>query len=151
VATRDRSAVIRAQWAAVHAAEWGAQLANSRALVSTVIAAHLPQRLALQLTREVALPAERRASELRRSERVALIDALTSYELPWTGDEGFAKAEVTGGGVALDEVDPGTLESRRCPGLYLCGEMLDAFGPIGGHNFAWAWSTGRLAGLGASR
>jgi predicted flavoprotein YhiN len=51
--------------------------------------------------------------------------------------------------VALDEVDPRTLESRRHPGLHVCGEALDAFGPIGGHNFQWAWSTGRSAGLGA--
>ena len=53
--------------------------------------------------------------------------------------------------VALDEVDPRTLESRRTPGLYLCGEILDAFGPIGGHNFLWAWATGRAAGTGAAR
>ena len=58
---------------------------------------------------------------------------------------------MTGGGVALDQVDPGTLESRVHPGLYLCGEMLDAFGPIGGHNFLWAWVTGRAAGLAAGR
>ena len=51
--------------------------------------------------------------------------------------------------MALDEVDARTLESRRCAGLYFCGEMLDAFGPIGGHNFAWAWATGRAAGLAA--
>ena len=80
-----------------------------------------------------------------------MIDKLTSYELPWTGDEGYKKAEVTGGSVALDEVDPRTLESRRTPGLYLCGELLDAFGPIGGHNFAWAFSTGWVAGQGAAR
>ena len=53
-------------------------------------------------------------------------------------------------GAALDEVDRHSLESRRHRGLFLCGEMLDAFGPIGGHNFAWAWSTGRTAGLGAA-
>jgi predicted flavoprotein YhiN len=52
--------------------------------------------------------------------------------------------------VALSEVDPRTLESRRKPGLFLCGELLDAFGPIGGFNFAWAWATGRLAGRGAA-
>ncbi len=51
--------------------------------------------------------------------------------------------------MALDQVSPRTLESRRHPGLFLCGEMLDAFGPIGGYNFAWAWSTGRLAGTAA--
>jgi predicted flavoprotein YhiN len=79
------------------------------------------------------------------------VDVLARYPLPWTGDEGYKKAEVTGGGVALAEVDPRTLESRRAPGLYLCGELLDAFGPIGGYNFLWAWATGRLAGLGAAR
>ncbi len=99
---------------------------------------------------EARVPLDRRASDLRRAERLALIDMLTAYELPWTGDGGFAKAEVTGGGVDLREVNPQTLESRRHQGLFLCGEMLDAFGPIGGHNFAWAWATGRLAGLGAA-
>ena len=56
-------------------------------------------------------------------------------------------AEVTGGGVSLAEVNPASLQSRRAPGLYLCGEMLDAFGPIGGYNFLWGWVSGRIAGL----
>jgi predicted flavoprotein YhiN len=120
-------------------------------VVSNAVSVHVPQRLTLQLMHECAVPPDRRLSELRRHERVALVGALTSYPLPWTGDEGYKKAEVTGGGVALDEVDPTTLESRRRPGLFLCGEMLDAFGPIGGHNFAWAWATGRLAGIAAAR
>ena len=98
---------------------------------------------------EAGIPADRRTSSLKRSERLALIDALTGYPLPWSGNEGYKKAEVTGGGVALGEVDPKTLESKRVAGLYLCGEMLDAFGPIGGHNFSWAWATGRAAGLAA--
>ena len=95
-------------------------------------------------------PSDRRTSSLKRSERLALIDALTAYPLSWSGNEGYKKAEVTGGGVALGEVDPKTLESKRVAGLYLCGEMLDAFGPIGGHNFSWAWATGRAAGIAAA-
>jgi predicted flavoprotein YhiN len=150
IATRNNDAVIRAQWATVEAREWETLFAESRALVSTVVAAHVPHRLAVQLIHEAGVPSERRAGELRRMERVKLIDALTSYPLPWTGHEGFKKAEVTGGGVALEELSARTLESRSRPGLFLCGEMLDAFGPIGGHNFAWAWATGRLAGLGAA-
>ena len=71
--------------------------------------------------------------------------------LPWIGDEGYKKAEVTGGGVDLAAIDPHTMESRTHKGLFLCGEMLDAFGPIGGYNFLWAWATGRAAGLGAGR
>jgi predicted Rossmann fold flavoprotein len=151
LATRNRDAIIRVQWAPHSAQEWETRLVPTGALVSTVLSASVPQRLAAQLMHEAGVPSDRPMSTLRRRERVALIEALTTYRLPWTGDEGFKKAEVTGGGVALDEVDPRTLESRRHPGLFLCGEMLDAFGPIGGHNFAWAWSTGRLAGLGAGR
>jgi hypothetical protein len=108
-----------------------------------------PERLAEQLVVEAGVPLTRRAAELRRAERVALIERLTAYSLAWTGDEGYRKAEVTGGGVALTEVEPRTLESKKVKGLYLCGEMLDAFGPIGGHNFSWAWATGRAAGLAA--
>jgi predicted Rossmann fold flavoprotein len=150
VATRNRNAVIRVQWAAVDATEWESMFAASQALVSKVVGARLPQRLAAQLLDETRVSPDRRANELRRIERIALIEALTTYRLPWTGDEGYKKAEVTGGGIALDEVHPQTLESHRHRGLYLCGELLDAFGPIGGHNFAWAWATGRLAGLAAA-
>ncbi|MEO7456360.1 MAG: NAD(P)/FAD-dependent oxidoreductase, partial [Gemmatimonadaceae bacterium] len=82
--------------------------------------------------------------------RQRLLDVLVRGALPWTSDEGYKKAEVTGGGVSLAEVNARTMESRRAPGLFLCGEMLDAFGPIGGYNFCWAWATGRAAGLGAA-
>ena len=88
-------------------------------------------------------------TELRRDERLRLIETLVRGELPWTGDEGYKKAEVTGGGVSLAEVDSRTMESRMHPNLFICGELLDAFGPIGGYNFCWAWATGRAAGLGA--
>jgi hypothetical protein len=57
---------------------------------------------------------------------------------------------VTGGGVSLAEIDPRTMESRKLPEVYLCGEVLDAFGPIGGYNFLWAFATGRAAGMGAA-
>jgi predicted flavoprotein YhiN len=115
-----------------------------------VVGRRLPKRLTEQLVAECGIPSDRHAAELRRDERTKLVDRLVHYELPWTGDEGYKKAEVTGGGVALDAVDPRTFESRRHRGLFPCGELLDAFGPIGGHNFAWAWATGRLAGLGAA-
>ena len=140
------SRTIRAQWSTLDQAAWERELEAPSALVATLLTRHLPSRLAEQLMAESGVPTDRRTSALRRTERLALIECLTSYVLPVTGDEGYKKAEVTGGGVALDEVDLRTLESRRCPGLYFCGEVLDAFGPIGGHNFAWAWATGRAAG-----
>ena len=150
-AAGESRAAVRVRWCDLDARAWQQELVAAGGLVVNIVGKHVPQRLASQLLLECQIPADRRAAELRRDERTRLIDLLVSYELPWTGDEGYKKAEVTGGGVALDEVDPKTLESRRHRGLFLCGEMLDAFGPIGGHNFAWAWATGRLAGLGASR
>jgi predicted Rossmann fold flavoprotein len=110
----------------------------------------LPARLVDRLLEDAGIDPLRQLTQLRRRERTALLQCLCRYPLRWTGDEGYRKAEVTGGGVALAEVHPATLESRRSPGLFLTGEMLDAFGPIGGHNFAWAWATGRSAGLGAA-
>ncbi len=151
VTARGEKPMIRAQWSTRTASEWGADLEAPSASVAAILGRHIPARLAEHLMREAGIPADRRTSSLKRSERLALIDALTSYPLPWSGNEGYKKAEVTGGGVALDEVDSKTLESKRVAGLYLCGEMLDAFGPIGGHNFSWAWATGRAAGLAAGR
>ena len=62
-----------------------------------------------------------------------------------TGSRGYTHAEATAGGVALDEVDPATMQSRRTPGLYLVGEILDVDGRLGGFNFQWAWSSARVA------
>lgn len=142
--------LLRVQWSGVDADGWRQALGPGAGFVATAVNRHVPQRLAAQLLRDADVPADRRLAELKREERERLIERLTAYVLPWTGHEGYRKAEVTGGGVSLDELDAGTLESRRHPGLFFCGEMLDAFGPIGGHNFAWAWATGRLAGRGAA-
>ncbi|MFN7022779.1 MAG: NAD(P)/FAD-dependent oxidoreductase, partial [Phycisphaerales bacterium] len=64
---------------------------------------------------------------------------------------GFVAAETTAGGVPLAEVRLDTMESRLCPGLYLCGEILDVDGRIGGFNFQWAWASGHVAGTAAAR
>ncbi len=143
---------IRVQWCGLDAAAWEARLTQrSPQQVLTMLRAELPARLAERLLSESGVPAEMQLAQLPREARRALLERLCRYELPWTADEGYKKAEVTGGGVALGEVDPATLESRRAPGIYFAGEVLDAFGPIGGYNFAWAWATGRAAGLGAAR
>ena len=139
---------LRVAWTDADAGAWDARLQDhGPGTVATLLRAALPTRLADALLAHAEVPPDRARAELRRDERRRLVAALTAFELPWTGDEGYRKAEVTGGGVGLGEVHPGTLESRRQPGLYFCGEVLDAFGPIGGYNFMWAWSTGRLAGV----
>jgi len=141
-----------ASWGDRDRGDWERDLnEGGRVHLATVVRRYLPERLTLALLDQAGVPAERPLAQLRREEREAVLGALTALPLPVTGHEGYRKAEVTGGGVALSEVDPVTLESRRAPGLFLCGEMLDAFGPIGGYNFLWAWATGRAAGLGARR
>lgn len=149
VCVRDATAQLRAAWTTTTPEAWDARFREGDRHVATLVSQELPERLALELLALAGVPRDRRTSSLTRTERTALTLRLTACELPWTGHEGYKKAEVTGGGLALDEVDPRTLESRRCPGLFFCGEVLDAFGPIGGHNFAWAWATGRAAGAGA--
>jgi predicted Rossmann fold flavoprotein len=142
---------IYVQWTELDRDAWDRRLREAgTGEVGPLLRRHLPQRLADTLLEECDVASATPLAHLRRDSRTRLVEALARYPLPWTGDEGYKKAEVTGGGVALGEVDPHTLQSRLRPGLFLCGELLDAFGPIGGHNFAWAWATGRTAGLGAA-
>lgn len=145
------AARVQVRWTRHDDDGWAALLRPQGArAVAGVLRAELPDRLADALLDAAGVDPTRLLADLTRDERRRLVDTLVRGELPWTGDEGYKKAEVTGGGVRLGEVDPRTLESRRHPGLFLCGEVLDAFGPIGGYNFLWAWATGRAAGTGAA-
>ena len=92
------------------------------------------------------LPVDRRAAALAKPDRQKLVAAVKRLRLPLQGTLGFEKAEVTAGGVSLDEVDSRTMQSKLQPGLYFAGEVLDLDGWIGGYNFQSAWSTGWLAG-----
>jgi predicted flavoprotein YhiN len=85
-----------------------------------------------------------------RDDRRQLVRNLIELPLPVVRDRGFEFAEVTAGGVPLSEVNTATMESRACPGLFLCGEIFDVDGKIGGYNFQWAWASGRLAGIHAA-
>ena len=135
------------------ASQWDAALkgaAGARSLSSFLGKSSLPDRLA-NLILDVARVADVQLSYLSRDARARVVEALTAFPLPATGTEGYRTAEVTGGGVALEEVDAGSGRSRLVPGLFFAGEILDAFGPIGGFNFQWAWATGRTAGEAAAR
>ena len=148
---RGPAAHLTVQWTALDEEGWEAVLRpEGTQTVGRVLKHRLPERLAGMLLDQVGIDASHTLAQLRREDRLRLVESLVRGGLPWTGHEGYKKAEVTGGGVSLGEIDPRTLESRRCPGLYICGEALDAFGPIGGYNFLWAWATGRAAGRGAS-
>jgi len=150
-APKAELAQITVRWSARDADGWLRALRRSgNRSVRTVLREELPDRLADVLLYFANIDVGRSTAELTREERTALIETLVNGPLPWSGDEGYAKAEVTGGGVSLAEIDPRTMESRLHRNLFLCGELLDAFGPIGGYNFLWAWATGRAAGMGAA-
>ena len=115
-------------------------------LAPGIVARYVPQRLAETIIAQAGLDPERRAAEVSRNERQRLVAWLKQFDIPVSGTLGFNRAEVTAGGVALDEVDSHTMESRLAPGVFLAGEVLDIDGPIGGYNFQAAFSTGWLAG-----
>jgi hypothetical protein len=83
---------------------------------------------------------------LSRDNRRRIVHALLAWPLAVIDSRGYGFAEVTAGGVALDEIDPATMASRCCKGLFLVGEVLDVDGRLGGFNFQWAWSSGCVAG-----
>jgi predicted Rossmann fold flavoprotein len=119
--------------------------------LSAVLSAWLPRRLCDAVVVLAGLAVDRKAAGLSRADRGALAATLKRLRLPVTGTLGFGRAEVTAGGVALDEVDSRTMRSKLAPGLFVAGELLDLDGPIGGYNFQAAWSTGWLAGARAAR
>jgi predicted flavoprotein YhiN len=118
--------------------------------VRTWLGERLPERIADVLTTESGLGGAA-MSQIPRERRGMLLHALTERDLGVTGTLGYEKAEVTAGGVPLSEVDASTLESRVAPGLWLCGEILDVEGRLGGFNFQWAWSSGTVAGRSAAK
>jgi predicted Rossmann fold flavoprotein len=119
-----------------------------KALLRNALSRLLPARVAAAVLRkleiEEALPMIRLPRDLRRK----LVHALLAWPLPVVGSRGYIQAEVTAGGVPLSEIDPGSMASRKCPGLYLVGEILDVDGRIGGFNFQWAWSSAWVAAAG---
>ncbi len=106
----------------------------------------LPRRLRGELLEVCGILPDKPAAELKNQELEKLAAALKGTPLQLSGTLGFKKAEVTAGGVPLDEVDARTMQSKLAPGLFLAGEVLDLDGPIGGYNFQAAFSTGMLAG-----
>jgi predicted Rossmann fold flavoprotein len=119
-----------------------------RTLVKT-LAQRLPQRFSESLSQYAECDGQAAIAQLPRKGRDRLLTLLTKFPFPIVQDRGWNYAEVTAGGVPLEEIDFRTMESKLVPGLYFVGEILDCDGRIGGFNFQWAWATGRLAGTAA--
>ena len=111
-----------------------------KAELRTVLAEVLPQRLAQHLAAEGTM------ANLPDRDLEALAERLKAWKIVPNGTEGYAKAEVTVGGVDTDELSSRTMEAKKVPGLFVIGEAVDVTGWLGGYNFQWAWSSGWAAG-----
>ena len=120
--------------------------ARPKALVSTVLATRIPASVADSWIVASAIDREATMAHLAKNDRRRLLHALLDTPMAVIDSRGYAYAEVTSGGIPLGEIDPATMQSRVCPGLFLVGEILDVDGRLGGFNFQWAWSSGWIAG-----
>jgi hypothetical protein len=115
-----------------------------RLTLSRAVNAHLPARLSETLLERIALSgdlgnlADRKLEEASRR--------LSNWRFMPNGTEGYAKAEVTAGGISTGELSSKNMEARQMPGLYAIGEAVDVTGWLGGYNFQWAWASGHAAG-----
>jgi len=129
---------------------WTDPTVLSAATVRRLLGERLPARLLERLCEEAGVEPGARIAQVTKAARSALLQRVCERDLAVSGTLGYEKAEVTAGGVVLTEVSPSTLESRVAPGLFLCGEVLDVEGRLGGFNFQWAWSSGTVAGRAAA-
>ena len=121
-----------------------AKAARPRTSLAKLIGEALPERLALTLCEQLALGGE--LGSLTDKTLDFAEARLADWRFTPNGSEGFAKAEVTLGGISTAELSSRTMEARRMPGLYAIGEAVDVTGWLGGYNFQWAWASGWAAG-----
>jgi predicted Rossmann fold flavoprotein len=117
-----------------------------RARANTVLSTRVPAAVADAWLAFAGIDRDTTMAHVGREQRRGLVHALVEGPVAVVDSRGYGYAEVTAGGVPLDEIDPATMQSRACPGLYLVGEILDVDGRLGGFNFQWAWSSGWVAG-----
>jgi predicted Rossmann fold flavoprotein len=115
--------------------------ARPKAELKSILAELVPQRLA------VALAQEKSMAQVGPHDMQALHQRLRQWSVIPNGSEGYAKAEVTVGGIDTSNLSSKTMEAKAVPGLYAIGEAVDVTGWLGGYNFQWAWASGFVAGM----
>lgn len=121
-----------------------AKRTTPKLLPKTFLSNHLSARFAQRLCERHGCA--RPMGEMADADIRAMSQALQQWEIPIKGTEGYAKAEVTRGGVDTRNLSPKTMECNAVPGLYFIGEVVDVTGWLGGYNFQWAWASGFAAG-----
>jgi hypothetical protein len=114
--------------------------------LNTVLQQHFPKRVVTALAEQHQWPLSNKLADTSNAQFQTIADNLNRWQLKPNGTEGYRTAEVTLGGVNVDEISSKTMESQKQPGLYFIGEVLDVTGWLGGFNFQWAWSSGFACG-----
>ena len=123
---------------------------NANRAFHNVLERLLPRLMIPVVVERSGIPGEIQANSVTRAQRRRLLDVLKGFRVDIAGPRPIEEAIVTSGGIKVSEVDPHTMASKKTPGLYLAGEVLDVDAYTGGFNLQIAWSTGRAAGLGAA-
>ena len=123
---------------------------SPRKTLGSVVDRYLPDRLTTPFMATAGVEPQTRGAHLSAKALNQLVNTLKGWPLGGVRSVPLERGEVVAGGICLDEVDPQTMESRCVPGLFLCGEILDIAGPVGGYNLQAAWSTGYVAGQSAA-
>jgi hypothetical protein len=126
-------------------------LRTAQGFVATFLERWLPNRMIRLMLISAGIAPETRCYSLTREGRRAIVALLKAWQIGTVNRVPLERGEVTAGGVSLDEIDPHTMHSRKVQGLYVCGEVLDVAGPVGGYNLQAAFSTGFVAGDAAAR
>ncbi len=122
-----------------------AENAQRRQKLSTFLSRYLPDRFVSEFISSLHF-ADKTVNQLTQRDLTQLGEKLNAWEVKFNGTEGFDKAEVTLGGLSTTELSSQTMETRKIPGLFFIGEVVDVTGWLGGYNFQWAWSSGFVAG-----
>ncbi len=123
---------------------------NSNKSISNVLALLLPKSLISPVLRVSQIKPSEKVNQITKEMRKALVDTVKSLKLTVMGFNNIEEAIVTSGGVKISEINPKTMESKICKGLFFAGEVIDCDGYTGGFNLQIAFSTGHLAGISAS-
>lgn len=125
--------------------------ANGAKTVKNALCGVVPENLVAVVLKNISIDADKKSARVSKEERSKIVESLKNLILTVKGAPSLKEAQVTAGGVSADEIDPKTMESKIIPGLYFAGEIIDVDGDSGGFNLQWAWSSGHLAGLSATR
>lgn len=122
---------------------------NPNKTITTILEGLLIRALIPIVLERAGLDRQKKANQISKEDRRNLSEQIKDFSLTYQGLEEIKYAIVTSGGVDVDQIDPSTMESKLCPNLYFCGELIDVDALTGGYNLQIAFSTGHLAGLNA--